>query len=217
MEEMKFSKKPGAKQKRYQHIVDAAEEVLISKGYENSTFNDFASAANYNKRTLYLYFSDKDDLFAAVVLRILTRLQKHVNNKTDNSGSGLQILLQIASAYFSFFEVNKSYYGLLWTFENKYFIFAENKFDSVNINKTYHIRRKNIELIAEAYQKGLDDKSIKVKQDPNLVITLLWSQTLGVLQLISRGQYILSKNYNVDADTLCENHIEHLRATLADV
>ncbi len=216
MDEMKFSKKPGAKQKRYQHIVDAAEEVLILKGYENSTFNDFARAADYNKRTLYLYFSDKDDLFAAVVLRILTRLAEHVNKNIDKSGSGLDILLQIAKAYFSFFEVNKAYYGLLWTFEDKYFIFAENTFNSININKTYHIRRKNIDLISETYQKGLNDQSIQVKEDPNLVITLLWSQTLGVLQLISRGQHILSKNYSVDADMLCKNHIGHLKSILAN-
>ena len=52
----KFSKKSGAKEKRYEAIIDAAEKILVKKGYDNSTFSDFAEEAEYNKRTLYLYF-----------------------------------------------------------------------------------------------------------------------------------------------------------------
>jgi len=147
MSEMKFSKKPGAKEKRYEHIIDAAEEVLIEQGYENSTFNDFAEKANYNKRTLYLYFPDKDDLFAAVIMRILSRLSEHVESNIDTSKSGLDTIIDMVRAYFSFFYINKAYYKLLWSYEDKYFLFAENRHESANINKTYHIRRKNIELI----------------------------------------------------------------------
>lgn len=214
MDEMKFSKKPGAKEKRYQHIIDAAEKILIQKGYENATFNDFAAAANYNKRTLYLYFPDKDDLFAAVVLRILTKLSKHVEKNIDNTKTGLEIIKDIASAYFSFFYINKAYYILLWSYEDKYFLFTENKHTSPNINKTYHIRRKNIELISDTYHKGLEDGSIKSKKDPYLMITLLWSQTLGVLQLITRGENILAKSYNVAPKKLFAEQLKHLEDKL---
>ncbi len=215
MDEMKFSKKPGAKEKRYQHIIDAAEKILIEKGYENATFNDFAETADYNKRTLYLYFPDKDDLFAAVVLRILTRLSQHVEKNIDADKNGLDILLDIANAYFTFFYVNKSYYKLLWSFEDKYFVFAESDHTSTNINKTYHIRRKNIELISDTYQKGLDDGSIKIKKDPYLIITLLWSQTLGVLQLVSRGENMLAKSYKVAPKKLFTEQISHLKEKLS--
>lgn len=216
MTEMKFSKKPGAKEKRYEHIIDAAEEVLIDKGYENATFNDFAEKANYNKRTLYLYFPDKDDLFAAVIMRILYRLSEHVESNIDTSKNGLETIIDITKAYFSFFYINKAYYKLLWSYEDKYFLFAENRHESTNINKTYHIRRKNIELISDTYQRGLKDKSITVKQDPNLVITLSWSQTLGVLQLITRAENMLMKNYNVNTDKLIEEQIRQVRSKLTE-
>lgn len=208
MKQIKFSKKPGAKEKRYQQIIDAAETILVQKGYENATFNDFAEAANYNKRTLYLYFPDKDDLFAAVVLRILTRLETHVNSQMNPTNNGLHNVLEITNAYFSFFFINKNYYNLIWSFEEKYFIFSENKHKSPNINKSYHLRRKNIQLLYDVYQKGLTDRSITVKQEPPLIISLLWGQTLGILQLISRGEYILVNNYKIDAEKL---FIEHLK------
>lgn len=214
MDKMKFSKKPGARQKRYQQIVEAAEKILIQKGYTQTTFSDVAQAANYSKRAVYLYFPDKDDLFAAVIMRILTKLDKHVEKNIDTSGSGLDILIDIAKAYFSFFYVNKKYYSLLWSFEDKYFLFAENHHESVNINKTYNIRRKNIELISDTYQQGLSDGSITIDEDPYMIITLLWSQTLGVLQVISRGEQMLAKNYKVDAEELFEEHLKHLKLKL---
>lgn len=213
---MKFSKKPGAKEKRYQFIIDAAEEVLIAKGYENATFNDFAEKANYNKRTLYLYFPDKDDLFAAVIMRVLHKLSEHVENNIDTSKNGLETIIDITRAYFSFFFINKAYYKLLWSYEDKYFLFTENRHESTNINKTYHIRKKNIELISDTYSRGIKDKSITVKQDPNLVITLSWSQTLGVLQLITRGETMLMKNYNINAEKLIEEQIKQVRTKLTD-
>jgi TetR/AcrR family transcriptional regulator len=216
MSEMKFSKKPGAKEKRYEHIIDAAEQVLIEQGYENATFNDFAEKANYNKRTLYLYFPDKDDLFAAVIMRVLKKLSEHVEDSIDTTKNGLETIIDITKAYFSFFFINKAYYKLLWSYEDKYFLFSENKHESTNINKTYHIRKKNIELISDTYTRGIKDNSITVKQDPNLVITLLWSQTLGVLQLITRGETMLMKDYKIDAETLIKEQIKLVKAKLTE-
>ena len=211
---MKFSKKPGSKEKRYQQIIDATEKVLVKKGYESSTFNDFAEAANYNKRTLYLYFHDKDDLFAAVILRILTKLETHVNGSIDTSKNGLENLIEITNAYFSFFLQNKYYYDLIWSFEENYFIFSENKHESPNINKSYHLRRKNIQLIYDTYQKGIADKSIVIDKEPLLIITMLWSQTLGVLQLISRGEHMLTGNYKIEPKKIFEEHINSMIAKL---
>lgn len=207
MKHLKFSKKPGSKEKRYEQIIDAAENVLVKKGYENATYNDFAEAANYNKRTLYLYFADKDDLFAAVTLRILTKLKEHVDANTNQANNGLENVLEMTNAYFSFFLLNKNYYNLIWSFEEKYFIFSENKHQSPNINKSYHLRRKNIQLIYDTYQKGISDGSIIVNQEPLVIITLLWSQTLGVLQLISRGEQTLANNYKLDPRKIFEEHL----------
>ncbi|MFO7864627.1 MAG: TetR/AcrR family transcriptional regulator [Salinivirgaceae bacterium] len=214
MDELKFTKKPGAKEKRYEHIIDAAQSILVQKGYDNTTFGDIAKAANYNKRTLYIYFSGKDDIFAAVVLRILTKLEHHLLKKINENDNGFDTLINLTSAYFSFFFINKNFYNLLWSFEERYFLFGKNTHESPNINKTYHIRRKNVQLIADNYQRGLKDGSVKEAKNPQLIISLLWSQTLGVLQLVSRGEYMLAKDYKIKAQDLFDKHIEYLQNAL---
>ncbi|MDA3867411.1 MAG: TetR/AcrR family transcriptional regulator [Salinivirgaceae bacterium] len=214
MDELKFTKKPGAKEKRYEHIIDAAQSILVQKGYDNATFGDIAKAANYNKRTLYIYFSGKDDIFAAVVLRILTKLDNHLRKNINNTGNGFDTLINLTSAYFSFFFINKKFYNLLWSFEERYFLFGKNTHESPNINKTYHTRRKNVQLIADTYQRGLNDGSVKQSDNPQLIISLLWSQTLGVLQLVSRGEYMLTKDYKIKAQDIFDKHIEYLENTL---
>jgi len=52
----------------------------FTKGYDAATIIEIARACGYNKRSIYLYFRDKEELFLAVVLRGLeqlhTRLEK---------------------------------------------------------------------------------------------------------------------------------------------
>jgi AcrR family transcriptional regulator len=48
------------KQNRIQGILQAAEKVFFSKGYESATMNEIAREAELGKGTIYLYFKGKD-------------------------------------------------------------------------------------------------------------------------------------------------------------
>ena len=48
-------------------IVQGAREVFLSKGFDAASMMDIAKAAGVSKGTLYVYFKDKDELFAAIV------------------------------------------------------------------------------------------------------------------------------------------------------
>src|SRR5512138_839908 len=54
---------------RQQQILDAAVTVIIRLGYDKTTMSDIAEAAGASRRTVYLYFKGKEELFEALLYR----------------------------------------------------------------------------------------------------------------------------------------------------
>jgi len=54
---------------RQQQILDAAAAVIIRLGYDKATMSDIAEEAGASRRTVYLYFKGKEQLFEALLYR----------------------------------------------------------------------------------------------------------------------------------------------------
>jgi len=50
-------------------ILDGAKRCFMSLGFEAASMNEITSEAGVSKGTLYVYFADKEDLFAALIER----------------------------------------------------------------------------------------------------------------------------------------------------
>ncbi len=51
---------------RKNEMIEAAEQLFSEFGYENVTMDDIAKKAEFGRRTLYLYFNKKEDLYLSV-------------------------------------------------------------------------------------------------------------------------------------------------------
>ena len=60
--------------KTRQKLVDVARQLFAKNGLENTTMNDIAQASGKGRRTLYTYFSSKEDIYVAVIESELERL-----------------------------------------------------------------------------------------------------------------------------------------------
>lgn len=58
--------KPVRPRERRAQVLDAARSLFFQKGYRGTTVQQIASRAGYSKRTVYLDFDNKDDLFMAL-------------------------------------------------------------------------------------------------------------------------------------------------------
>jgi AcrR family transcriptional regulator len=54
---------------RQQQILEAAAAVIIRLGYDKTTMGDIAEEAGASRRTVYLYFKGKEELFEALLQR----------------------------------------------------------------------------------------------------------------------------------------------------
>ncbi|MCE5206516.1 MAG: TetR/AcrR family transcriptional regulator [Porphyromonadaceae bacterium] len=48
-------------------LIDVARQLFAKKGVENTTMNDIAEASQRGRRTLYTYFSNKNEIYKAVI------------------------------------------------------------------------------------------------------------------------------------------------------
>ena len=75
-------RKEREKERRRQQIMVAAKRVFSEKGFNRATMEDIAQEAELSPGTLYLYFKNKEELYASLSLRILQYLLlriEHVN------------------------------------------------------------------------------------------------------------------------------------------
>jgi AcrR family transcriptional regulator len=88
-------RKERERERRRQQIIVAAKRVFSEKGFNRATMEDIAHEAELSPGTLYLYFKNKDELYASLSLRILHYLlirlehlnsDKHADIETRISG-----------------------------------------------------------------------------------------------------------------------------------
>ncbi|MFJ4871338.1 TetR/AcrR family transcriptional regulator [Streptomyces sp. NPDC088757] len=69
--------------RKHQAILDAATAVFLDKGYAGTSMDDIAKLAAVSKQTVYKHFSDKEKLFAEIVLATTERLDTAIDLMAD--------------------------------------------------------------------------------------------------------------------------------------
>lgn len=185
-------RKEREKERRRLDIIDAAENVFFTKGYEKATMDDIAKEAELGKGTLYLYFNSKEEIFNEIISRGMTILHNLFTDAANAEGDGLCKTRKIGEAYILFFNKYPNYYNAVLFDYGK-----EINPDNVP-EKLMDLKTKIMGLFISIIQEGIDDGSIRENIDPMKTAVLLWAQAAGVLQLMKYKGSILNKALDLD-------------------
>jgi AcrR family transcriptional regulator len=75
-----------------QHILEVAAEVFAKKGLANTKISDLAEAAGVSQGLLYRYFTDKDDVFIALLERAISGVIQYAQTSLKQPGTPLEKL-----------------------------------------------------------------------------------------------------------------------------
>ncbi len=64
--------------KRREEILDKALDVFVEEGYKDTTFQKIAERCGITRTILYLYFSNKREIFSASIKRLMGRVESRV-------------------------------------------------------------------------------------------------------------------------------------------
>lgn len=79
-------RKERERERRRQQITVAAKKVFSERGFNKATMDDIAGEAELSPGTLYLYFKNKEELYASLSLRILHYLHIRVEHVENTKG-----------------------------------------------------------------------------------------------------------------------------------
>ena len=159
-------------------ILDAAEEVFFSRGFDKSTMDDVANNAELSKGSLYNYFKNKNELCIGIVGRSFRLLIEYMEKSLVKNASGLDKFSGSAKAFMLFKQENPEYYCALQSYQqHSGGCGIDSKFLNSSMDENCHINGLMVNFIKE----GITDGSINESVIPEKAAGALWGEFNGIL------------------------------------
>lgn len=108
-----MSKKEALAQFHKDNIADAADRLFQENGIEKTTMDDIARQAEYSKRTLYVYFKSKDEIYLYIVQKAMSMLCDRICDGISADSNPMKQYYTICGELSSFAEDYPFYYKSL--------------------------------------------------------------------------------------------------------
>jgi len=135
-------------------IISAAIKIFSEKGYEHTTLDEIAEAAEFGKGTLYNYFQNKEDLYLAILEDIFGTFVSNLKKISEISNSFYEFINKFTENVFNFYIENQAAYMLL--VHERLHVFNNTAFEIPDRLKKYHEESERIHRshIEEAIRNG---------------------------------------------------------------
>jgi len=101
------------KQRRRDDILNTARTLFFDKGFRDTTIDDIARSAELARGTIYLYFENKEEIYATILEEGLDVLQSLIVASHDDNADALTNLLAGHDAFMRFHDEYPQYYNVL--------------------------------------------------------------------------------------------------------
>jgi len=172
-------RKEREKERRRQQIIVAAKRVFSEKGYNRATIEDIAQAAELSPGTLYLYFKNKEELFASLSLRILQylliRLKEVKVNTEKNAPRKIDMLNKVLLDVYAFDPdalINLFHLQSSETLKN----LSPPLLEELNA-----LTRKALKALTSIFECGIRNGVFQSTYSPIVLADILWSIFSGVI------------------------------------
>lgn len=198
------------KEQRRNDIIDAAEKIFLSRGWESATMDDVATEAELSKGTLYLYFKSKEDLYLAINARGFRIMVEMFQNAILSVPTGIEKIEAIGKAFHSFSEQYPEYFDAMLIYETKDIDFIENECAS----ECDFYGQQALTIVAQAIQVGMEDGTIRKDLEPLKTSIILWGHSTGLIQVLHKKGNHLEDMHQVDLSAILDYSFELIKRSL---
>lgn len=197
----KAERKEKEREIRRKDIIDTAEKLFFSKGFDNVSMNDIAIQAEMARGTLYLYFKNKNDIYAAIAIRAAKILSEMFKEVQPHKLTGIEKIRALSSTYYQFYKKHTGYYHAYYhsgVFDYK---------SSHNMEKLKEVRKINFQVVTDAIKEGFADGTIREDIDPEATTLIMLSMSNNVNNIIPVTQMYMDE-YGLTQDEFFESSLE---------
>ena len=140
-----------------QRIQKAAHDLVMQYGIRSVSMDDIASNLGMSKKTIYLYYKDKDELIDSVVEEVIHSNQCQCNNDRDNADNAVHEIFQVMEMMTEMFKTMNP--SILFDMQ-KYHPVAYQRFQKHRNDYLYNVCRQNLE---RGIEEGLYRPEINIE------------------------------------------------------
>ncbi|MBL0714975.1 MAG: TetR/AcrR family transcriptional regulator [Desulfosarcina sp.] len=181
----------------------AAKKVFSIKGFTKTTMEDIAREAELSPGTLYLYFKNKDELYASLSVEIL----EHLYNKLKRvyimeSQSPQRRIDHLKQTLLEVYEFDPL------ILVNLFHLQSSDILKNLSAPMLSHIRdfsRKTIDIISKIFEEGISGR-VFIEKNPKDLSDVMWALFSGIV-LWEESKRIINDQQeptNPDFDTAFE-------------
>lgn len=182
------------KEIRREDIINAAERVFFSKGFHNASMDEIAKEAEYSKRTIYIYFDSKEQLYQAIINRAF-RVLNGINERrlqSEQQLTGYQKLRLFGEAYLEFIQSYPDYFKII---SNHHF--SEIEFEQFKEGNRFCDDGEYLfTLLIKLLEDGVKDGSIRADLEIVETAFILYANMIGIGNLLVNKSLYLTGVYN---------------------
>lgn len=163
------------KAQRRQDIVDTARSLFWENGYSKTTMQEIAEKTELAPGTLYLYFPNKDALYAELLIEGFDLLSKRLKGGVSKRKSLKNQADDLVNTFFLFARECPEYFEIIF-----FMLHREGRIKREDVLEKDQIDRINLKeatckaVVAEVLE-GVDHKNIDV------LVDAVWSMLVGVI------------------------------------
>tara|TARA_B100000965_G_C19485576_1_gene710629 strand:- start:206 stop:886 length:681 start_codon:yes stop_codon:yes gene_type:complete len=160
------SRNDDEKLQRRNSILKAARKIILSKGYEKTTMDDIARAAQLSRGLLYVYFKDKDDIQMGLSVIAGETLFQRMQQALATTGTGIEAINALGEAYYQFYLQDHDHFQCLCMRMGMVNPKPANQENPTStLLEMMAVEDKLMALMSSAVEQGLEDGTI----DPDKV------------------------------------------------
>jgi AcrR family transcriptional regulator len=197
-------RKKREKAKRREDILDAAEKLFFTRGYDGVSMDEIANDVELNKATLYLYFKDKESLYFAIVNRGIKILRAMILEEAKSAEASNIKFGELSMASFRFIQEHPDYARACIYFRSGRFDLSNPAILSSDANEVIQFAEELFEKIWLGIQFYIEDGTFRPDMNPAVVVVVSTFITDG----LSNISPFLRKFLEIHGITMQQLHLE---------
>jgi AcrR family transcriptional regulator len=173
-------RKQRERERRRQQIIVAAKRVFSERGFSKTTMEDIAREAELSPGTLYLYFKNKDELYASLSLRILQYMNiriEDVKKEKDSEPDLSHIIASIKEALYDVYQFDPMILINMFHLQSSETL---KNISSPLLDNISELSRNSLQALADIFKESSDRNTVLTRQ-PTAVADIVWSLFTGVV------------------------------------
>ena len=166
------------REQRRREIMNAARKVFSTNGFTKTTMEDIAREAELSPGTLYLYFKNKDELYASLSVKVLEHLYDKLKHVYIKEAQNPQMRIShLKQTLFEVYTVDPLILLNLFHLQSSEIL---KNLAPPMLTTIRDLSKKSLEIIAKIFEEGIENE-VFIEKHPEALSDVMWALFSGVV------------------------------------